>query len=34
MTQNDYAKHAGITRARVGQLVKGGMPIHSLAASD
>jgi hypothetical protein len=34
MTQNDYAKQAGITRARVCQMVKAGMPLHSREAAD
>lgn len=34
MTQADYARHAGITRARVSQLVKAGMPLTSKEAAD
>ena len=34
MTQAEYAKHAGVTRARVSQLVKAGMPLASKEAAD
>lgn len=34
MTQAEYAKHAGVTRARVSQLVKAGMPLNSKEAAD
>lgn len=34
MTQSDYARHAGLSRARVCQLVKAGMPLKSPEAAD
>lgn len=34
MTQSEYAKAAGLTRARVSQLVKAGMPLDSKEAAD
>lgn len=34
MTQADYARHAGITKGRVSQLVKAGMPLTSKEAAD
>lgn len=34
MTQSDYAKSAGLTRARVCQMVKAGMPLDSRDAAD
>jgi hypothetical protein len=34
MTQKDYAKHAGISPARVSQLVRDGMPLLNLYAAD
>jgi hypothetical protein len=34
MTQADYAKTAGLTRARVCQMVKAGMPLDSKEAAD
>lgn len=34
MTQSEYAKAAGLTRARVSQLVKAGMPLDSKEGAD
>lgn len=34
MTQADYARHAGLTKGRVSQLVKAGMPLTSPEAAD
>lgn len=34
MTQSEYAKAAGLTRARVSQLVKAGMPLDSKETAD
>lgn len=34
MTQADYAKHSGLTRARVCQLAKAGMPLDTKEAAD
>lgn len=34
MTQSEYAKHAGLTRGRVSQLVKAGMPLTTKEAAD
>lgn len=34
MTQSEYAKHSGLTKGRVSQLVKAGMPLVSKEAAD
>lgn len=34
MTQTEYAKHSGLTKGRVSQLVKAGMPLTSSQAAD
>lgn len=34
LTQSEYCRHAGLTRARVSQLVKAGMPLDSAEAAD
>jgi len=34
MTQTEYAKHSGLTKGRVSQLVKAGMPLTSPEAAD
>ena len=34
ITQSQYAKHSGLTKGRVSQLVKAGMPLDSLEAAD
>jgi len=34
MTQTEYARHAGLTKGRVSQLVKAGMPLTSPEAAD
>lgn len=34
MTQTEYAKHSGLTKGRVSQLVKAGMPLSSPQAAD
>lgn len=34
MNQTEYAKHSGLTRGRVSQLVKAGMPLTSPEAAD
>ena len=34
MTQTEYVNHSGLTKGRVSQLVKAGMPLTSLQAAD
>jgi hypothetical protein len=34
MTQSDYVRHSGLTKGRVSQLVKAGMPLDSPEAAD